>query len=264
MSRILCLALSLFLFGSTASAQGDAMTELYGAGVHRYFAGDYAGADQLLSQVVDSGSLDPRAHYFRGLCRELQGGGGQPDFENGARLEVEGKRVVAVGLALSRVQGGVRTQIEKARREARVMALQQQLATQAEKRATMPPPPVPSETVEPMPSVADSTDPFGGDGLRSSDTTEDAVQPATPEVDAATDPFGDEPAPSDTPPPADAPATDPFGTPAGGTDPFGGTGGTDAGSGAAPADPFGDPAPATGGGSGNDPFGGTDPFGTGN
>ena len=262
MSRVLCFALSVCLLSvtsaGTAIAQGDAMLELYGAGVHKYFAGDYAAADQLLSQVVDSGSLDPRAHYFRGLVREMQGGGGQFDFENGARLEAEGKRAVGVGVALTRVQGAVRSQIEKARRDARVQLRQQQLMMEEARRnaassgegtmgsATMPTPS--GETVPPVPS--ETNDPFAGEGLRSSETTVDPAQPSEPEVDAVTDPFGND-APAMEPPAAAEPA------PAGG-DPFGTEPATPAGD-----DPFGSPA-------GDDPFGGSapaggadDPFGTG-
>lgn len=262
MSRVLCFALSVCLLSvfsaGHAVAQGDAMLELYGAGVHKYFAGDYAAADQLLSQVVDSGSNDPRAHYFRGLVREMQGGGGQFDFENGARLEAEGKRVVSVGAALTRIQGAVRTQIEKARRDARVQMRQQQLMMEEARRnaassgmapMNSDPMPAPSgETIPPAPS--ETNDPFAGEGLRSSDTTIDPAQPTEPEVDAGTDPFANDA------PAMDAPAaTEP--APAG-DDPFGTSPSTPAGD-----DPFGTPA-------GDDPFGGSapaggasDPFGTG-
>lgn len=69
----------------------------------------------------------PCAHYFRGLARESAGFGGEMDFENGARLEAEGKRVVDVGSALARIQGSLRTKIENARRDARIQVKQQQL-----------------------------------------------------------------------------------------------------------------------------------------
>lgn len=294
MPRSVCFALSICLFGSAAMAQGDAMTELYGQGVHLYFSGDYTNADEILSKVVDSGSLDPRAHYFRGLAREMQGGGGNFDFENGARLETEGKRVVSVGLALTRVQGVVRTKIETARRDARVVQRQQQLLAEQARRdaagAAVPSdiaPAIPSETV--MPDDPIESDPFASDGLRSDSALVDPVQPAASEVDATNNPFGDDPLPGATDAPAsNPPATDPFGggTPATGTDPFGGgqpaTGADPFGGGqpATGADPFGGGEPATGadpfgGGEpapGSDPFGGAgtsgappvdDPFGTG-
>lgn len=194
-----------------AFAQGDAMLELYGEGVHRYFAGDLTGADQLLSRVVDSGSQDPRAYYFRGIVREGQYGSGQYDFENGARLEAEGKSAAQVGLALIRVQGSVRHKIEKARRDARAAFLQQRLLMQEAARNT----PLPGRSTTPMQPSETSGDPAaGGDSLfemRSDATTVDPDQPTEPEVDA-TSPFGDDPvmeSPLDSDP---APAADsPFG-----------------------------------------------------
>lgn len=260
MSRALCLALTVGLIclnTSAVRAQGNALVEYYGEGVHRYFAGDLMGADQLFTRVIDSGSQDPRAYYFRGLIRERQGGGGQFDFEQGARLEAAGRLSVPVGLSLTRVQGSARGKIEKARRDARVMyaqqrALMQQSVAPAAASST---PATPSET-------GATSDPFS-EGMRSGETTEDAVQPTAPEVDATTDPFGDDPV-TDTPDAGagSTDASDPFGGDTGGgdaTDPFGG----DAGGGDA-ADPFGGDA---GGGDAADPFGGdaggemTDPFG---
>ena len=66
MPRIFCFALCLGLLQSPSFAQFGALDELYGEGVHRYFSADLNGADQILTQVVDSGSQDPRAYYFRG------------------------------------------------------------------------------------------------------------------------------------------------------------------------------------------------------
>lgn len=262
MSRFLGLTLACILASAstTAVAQGDAMTELYGEGVHRYFAGDYTGADMVLSQVVDAGSLDPRAHYFRGLTREMLGSGGQPDFDNGARLETQGKRVVNVGQALIRIQGSMRTAIEKARRAARVEAKQLALAkaavTPAAALEAETPPPAPADTAGAT-APAEVDDPFG-EGLRSDATTEDAVQPATATAsDETVDPFADD-APSTPAPAATEPAgNDPFGGgDAGGNDPFGGTSGGD--------DPFGGAGAGSSGDASSDPFGGSggsDPFG---
>ena len=270
MSRFLGLTLAFSIFaaaGTPAQAQGDAMTELYGEGVHRYFAGDYSGADMVLSKVVDSGSNDPRAHYFRGLAREMLGAGGQPDFENGARMEAAGKRVVNVGQALIRIQGSMRTSIEKARRAARVEAKQlamskAMVAPASAVEAATPPPPADTAAGDPP---AEVDDPFS-EGLRSGETTEDTAQPVAPAADAVTDPFADDTGttpstPSTQPEGADpfggsdsTEGNDPFGGATGGDDPFGGAG--DAGGDSTPADPFG--------GSGDDPFGGAggdDPFG---
>lgn len=260
MSRFFGFALSVGLLipGSTVLAQGDAMTELYGEGVHRYFAGDYTGADLVLSQVIDSGSQDPRAHYFRGLVREMQGGGGVFDFETGATLEASGKRVVNVGQALIRIQGATRTKIEEARRAARVQARQLALSKASSGAMTAPAtavtPAMPSETTA---EPAEVDNPFA-DGLRSDATTEMETQPepATPDVG---NPFGDDP----TPAPADAGTTTPD---AGGNDPFGGAGGDDPFGGAGSDGAAGGDNPFGGAAGGDDPFGGgatggDDPFG---
>lgn len=249
---------------SVANAQGDGLMEIYGEGVHQYFAGDLMAAEQLFSRVINSGSQDPRAYYFRGLVRERQGGGGEFDFEQGARLEAEGRLSVPVGLSLIRVQGATRGKIEKARRDARVL-FKQQRALMMEAQQNMAPATVVPSTPNagpPTPSDTGAADPFA-EGLRSPETTEDAEQPSTPEVDAATDPFADDGAAAA----GDATTTEPETTT---EDPFGGDAGTEAdpfgGDAGGEADPFGGDA---GGDAGmDDPFGGDaagggldDPFG---
>ncbi|GAB5402002.1 MAG: hypothetical protein Aurels2KO_02330 [Aureliella sp.] len=240
--------------GQTARAQSGALAELYGQGVHSYFCHDYANAQQLLSQVVQSGSVDPRAHYFLGLTQEMMGGDGQADFETGARYEAEGRRVVQVGHALSRIQGRVRSKIEKARRAARIAVLQEKMAAQAE-RAKMVPKPDPA-AMKTTPEIAES--PIDA-GMTSPDKVPAAE--ATPEVAApaagdTSNPFGDDPEPAAGDPfGGDAPAADPFAEPAtpdastpAADDPFGGSG----------DDPFGGAGDDPFGGSGDDPFGGSD------
>ena len=93
MSRFSWFAVWTLMLASPAFAQRDAMTELYGEAVHRYFSGDLAGAEQALTTVVGSGSQDPRAHYFLGLTREFLGQSGDADFQAGARLEIEGRQI---------------------------------------------------------------------------------------------------------------------------------------------------------------------------
>jgi hypothetical protein len=207
MTRKLLLGLAIVFFGNASAwSQLVATSELFGEGVHRYFARDYQTAEQLLTQAIDSGSQDPRAFYFRGLCRETFGGGGEVDFQEGARLEATGRSGPQIGLALVRVQGPARAKLEKARREARLQAAQQKALSQP-----VVPPVAPM--VQPEISPANS-DPFKNEGLRSGDTQ---AAPTKPAPDATVDPFKDEPAKTDADPfssPAPANDSDPFSTPA--------------------------------------------------
>lgn len=208
MPRIYCLALVLSILGSTSRAQHDAMVELYGEGVHRFYNSDFTGADQILSTVVDSGSEDPRAYYFRGLAREMSGGSGDMDFETGARLEAEGKRSVNVGQALMRIQCPLRSKIEKARLDARILAKQQQLMVeQARAQQLQSSGAAPAVT---PPSTAGNT-PFPTELEPASDIGMEPA-PATPEISDTGDPFSDEPAASGTPSaPASGDGGNPFG-----------------------------------------------------
>ena len=273
MSRIFCFGLWLGLLSSTSFAQLGGLEELYGEGVHRYFANNLVGADEVLSQVIDAGSTDPRVYYFRGLVHECLGTGGEADFESGARLEAEGKgkRPVDVGNALSRVQGHVRTKIETARRDARIQVEQQQLLLEQARRSQ-----IEARAKSLPPAPASNASPFPTESMPADDTGLAPLTPATPPAPASdtSNPFGDDAAPA-----ADAPAADdPFGAPAAETpaaapatgapeadDPFGAPA-AEAPATAPPAadapaadDPFGAPAaetPATAPPAADDPFGG--------
>lgn len=116
---------SLFTVASLSLANfvhaQDPLDEMYGQAVHSYFRGDSAGASQLLTEVIDAGSLDPRAFFFRGLAQSYGGvDASNSDFERAAQLEIDGKKVVNVGKALERIQGPTRVAIEKARAKARL------------------------------------------------------------------------------------------------------------------------------------------------
>lgn len=273
------LAISSFSFASNVMAQDDAMVEIYGQGIHRYFAGDYREAERLLSMVVDSGSQDPRAHYFRGLSQYMQGRSQEAkyDFENGAMAEARGKRVVPVGMSLQRVQGAVRCEIEKARQSARIAVIVEQAQARRMREdaaraqggampsggALSPNMPVPIP-----PTSADATDPFAkGGGLQAGKPSAQGAQPTPPAADKATDPFRDDPVQGAAPGTLPAPATpDPFApatpatpsAPSTTADPFSAP---DAAApttdGAATADPFSapaTPAPSDGGATADDPF----------
>src|SRR5690348_14463125 len=61
-------------YAATAAAQySGEMTEVYGRGVHSYFAGQIAEAEQQFTQVIDAGSTDPRVYYFRAIARMRSG-----------------------------------------------------------------------------------------------------------------------------------------------------------------------------------------------
>ncbi|HEV3343885.1 MAG TPA: tetratricopeptide repeat protein [Pirellulales bacterium] len=110
-----------------ASAQADVLNELYGSGVHAYNAGQYRDAYDDLTMAMRSGSQDPRAYYYRGLAylklgrpQEAQG-----DFKKAASLEMaDTDHFYPVSKSLERVQGSARTQIERYRSQARLVAFQ--------------------------------------------------------------------------------------------------------------------------------------------
>ena len=115
----LFLLFTLVTLSVTGSVSGqDPLDEMYGQAVHSFFRGDSVHAEELLSEVIGAGSMDPRAYYFRGLCQSH--GSYSADFDTGARLEIEGRKVVNVGKALERIQGAARVEIEKARAKARL------------------------------------------------------------------------------------------------------------------------------------------------
>lgn len=109
----------------------DPLDEMYGQAVHSFFRGDSMNAEALLNEVIEAGSQDPRAYYFRGLCKANIGMDMSiPDFEKAAQLEIDGKKVVNVGKALERIQGQARIAIEKSRSKARLVARAQLLEIQ--------------------------------------------------------------------------------------------------------------------------------------
>ncbi len=188
-----------------AMAQHDALMETYGQAVHKYFAGDVAGSEMLLQDLITNGSEDPRVHYFLGLCRVKQGGiaAGAADFENGAMAEAKTRKSVEVGRALQRIQGAVRVEIEKARLTARKTVGLQQALEQRARMDTLPVAPAPTPSGTPADPVETPAE-----------TVVEPVQPSPPDT---TNPFGDEapaagtenaPAESETP-------ADIFSTPAG-------------------------------------------------
>lgn len=121
----------VFVAGPSSLAAMEVPAGL-GAGMHAFHGGDYAASFDWLSGVIEAGSKDPRAFYFRGLAarrcgRELEA---EADFLEGARLEAMGNGGWNVGRALERVQGADRLLIERYRAKARTsLASQDREAT---------------------------------------------------------------------------------------------------------------------------------------
>lgn len=230
-------ALVLAAFVSISVRAQDPLDDVYGHAVHAYFRGDAATAQQWLNDAIASGSQDPRAFYFRGLCDAAVSGdpeAGVSDFEQAAQMEIDGKRVVNVGKALERIQGPVRCQIEAIRRKARLnsrgkyLEMQRLRYEQGIRNGAINPVSPSDAPPRPVPSI---NDPFS-DGA---DFNKGQPKPMSERVEPApalNDPFGDNPAnpaPANPVPANPAPAAD---------DPFGSSG---AKPNAAPAsdDPFG-------------------------
>ena len=124
---VLLAAGCLLLTAPDVHAQDAVLAEMYGNGVHSYFAQDYKEAFEELNTAIVSGLKDPRAFYFRGLTYEQLGRDAEAemDFERGAELEAEDPNSERLNIArsLERVQGSVRLELEKYRTKARMIAL---------------------------------------------------------------------------------------------------------------------------------------------
>lgn len=269
--RLSTLAFAAFaLAGSLAqeaTAQSQAvLAQLYGRGVHAYYAGQYNDAYNLLSSAIGAGTQDPRAYYFRGIVLSKQGrmGEAEADWTEGARIEAE-RGGSGIGASLSRFQGMNRLKLENIRQTARfqAMATKAMRSNQRMNEIGAAAPPTPSttapgptapRTATPPPAApgADAaTNPFADDSAPAMAAGGAKVESVDALADADANPFADDPAPAaaaaggadmgggdpfSSPKPAASGGGDPFGTPAGGDDPF-----------AAPP------------GGGGDPFGGS-PF----
>lgn len=99
----------------------------YGDAVHAYFAGEYQRSYDDLSSVIEAGSTDPRAYYFRGLAALKLGrlDESEADFSMGATREAEGTGTWPVARSLERIQGCDRLKLERHRVRARVALLQE-------------------------------------------------------------------------------------------------------------------------------------------
>ena len=256
MRTVLVLGFALVCLGSpftAAVAQDTVLAELYGQGVHAYFAGQYQQSHDFLTTAIEQGSRDPRCFYFRGLTYSRLGRPDEAkgDYQKGAELEVSGAdRVYPVAQSLQRVQGSARLEMERQRQQARLASRTRNMkATQAryeqlqraEGQVVRDPnraaPAKAAELVGPPPKEY-STDPFGDNAPAQEPMP--APPAATAAQPAATDLFGEStPAPATAAPAEDAtsnpfaddqPAAMPAETPAAPANP-------------APSDPFSDSDP---------------------
>jgi hypothetical protein len=111
------------LWAVPLTAQDAVLGEMYGRGVHSYFAGEYAHAFEQLTTAIQGGSKDPRVFYFRGLSYLKLGRPqeAKQDFKTGADLESRDiNKFYNVSKALERVQGPGRIELEDQRVAARM------------------------------------------------------------------------------------------------------------------------------------------------
>lgn len=115
---------------SAPTTESLSVAATYASGVHAYYAGDYVRSHADLSSVIEAGSGDPRAFYFRGLGLLQQGrtDEAQADFVDGATREAAGQGTWPVSRSLERVQGVHRLELERHRVRARLAALQRRRA----------------------------------------------------------------------------------------------------------------------------------------
>ena len=94
------------------TAQDNILGEMYGRGVHAYYAGNYIDAESYLTTAIENGIDDPRAYYFRGILENAQGRTteAESDWAEGAKMEASGTTNVDVGRSLSRFQGSAATE----------------------------------------------------------------------------------------------------------------------------------------------------------
>jgi hypothetical protein len=203
---VLCLRFS-------AARGGDdplAISASLGLGMHAYHAGDYQRSYDDMSAVIEAGSRDPRAYYFRGLAALKLGrtDEAEADFTAGAARESVGRGSWPVSRSLERVQGCDRLALERHRSRARLVALQREREAEASRYAPD------SDAADVLRRRRPESIPPSVRGSRVE--AEDAAEPveelpaakAAAEPDAkapdTSDPFGDEPAAEDQPPAGDS------------------------------------------------------------
>jgi len=203
------IVVSLAARAVEAGAEAAPLTVAYGNGVHAYNDGDYQCSYDELSSVIEAGSNDPRAFYFRGLAALKLGrvDEAEADFEQGANLEADGHGGRGVARALERVQGCDRLKLEHYRSRARVAALQRDREAVRQRysdihdaeanvlRRRRPEAPKPAEGLRKPAPKADAP---AADEPMAEEATEkparESREPAAEPPADASNPFADEPA----------------------------------------------------------------------
>ncbi len=227
------------LVGQHVAGQDEGAAELYGRGVHAYFAGDYELAVSLLSESIEKNDLDPRSYYFRGLALASIAGvdSGLADFRQGADVEINrtDRPVYDINGALQRVQGSLRLELEKVRaatckaavgrKKKRDLVRYEELKRREDIVLFDPNRPVPQVKLDlPKPDLGGQLDPFASGtafsgGKQVENVVPAEVEPAMPgDTGQPQDPFAAAgPEAGKTP----AEAADPFASPGKSDDPFG-------------------------------------------
>jgi hypothetical protein len=176
MQRKLIAGVIVLALAGASRADEPIAKQLYGSGVHAYFAGQHKQAHEFLTSAIESKSEDPRVFYFRGLSLWQMGRPeqAQKDFATAAMMEATAADdVYSVDRALERVQGKARLAIEQARVTARKVATQKrqreeelrfnQIRENEPRILELPKSPAksPGKTVEPKPADEPKEDPDG-------------------------------------------------------------------------------------------------------
>ncbi len=118
-SVVLSLAFLASSVLSIAIAAEPSPADQLAVAVESWRVGDLNGAQGLLTQIIEAGTQDPRAYYYRALVSEQLGADSEKDLRAAARLEAETTSSRLVNRALENVQSATRAKIEKYRAEAR-------------------------------------------------------------------------------------------------------------------------------------------------
>lgn len=262
---VVALCVGTVIWSQNVSAQNQTLlAEVYGRGVHAYYAGQMTDAYTQLSAAIDGGTKDPRAYYFRGIVLYKQGRTyeAEADWNQGAMMEAAAGGAASVGRSLSRFQGTGRLKLESIRQNARLQAMLTNSARSDIRRAEIGlSPSAPSVTAPAVggglapaspapaaPAAAVDSNPFGNDPNQALSSGTPKVQSDNAMEGLDDNPFADDPIGAGGMAEGGASGPDPFGDPAA--------------SSAGDDDPFGTSSPAAGD---SDPFGTSgsdDPFGS--